>query len=165
MRPALLALAVAIAALAAIPAIPASATAAKKTGDASYVLHGPYRVRTTSGPIAFDRTYDPELRAQVEGPDSALRIVVTGEGMKCTLQGVKKGYDVTLAPGQKCPQRVRRDGMRADLDGVLASGSAKIAGTTITLVTHWDVVGKIDLGFKKVKVRGLVDTNVKGTRT
>lgn len=139
-----------------------SASAAAATGS-SYVMKGPCRVRTTSGPT-FDRTFQPTLGAAVSGPDKDLRIEVSGEGMRCVLRGVRVGNKVTLPLGQKCPVHVDRDGMRADLDAVLTAGSATMSGKAITMKTKWDVAGKVKVVFKKMNVTGVVDADVKGTR-
>lgn len=130
----------------------------------SYALKGPCRVRTTSGP-EFDRTFEPTLRATVSGPDKDLRIEVTGEGMTCVLRGVRVGSKITLPPGQKCPQVVDRDGIQADVDSVLVSGSGTMSGKALSLKTKWDVSGKVRIVFKKMDVKGTVDADVKGSRS
>lgn len=147
--------------LSAVVLVTSAADAAK---DPSYVMKGPCRVRTTSGP-AFDQTFQPTLRATIAGPDKDLRIEVTGEGMTCVLRGVRVGSKVTLPPGQKCPQVVDRDGIKADLESVLTSGSATIVGKNITMKTKWDVSGKVKIAFKKMDVTGVVDADVKGSRS
>jgi len=139
--------------------VPATVLAA---AGGQYVMHGPCRVRSTEG-FPFDRTYQPEVHAKVSGPDSDLRIEVSGEGVKCTLRGTKKGSKITLPVGQKCPVHVVRDGIEADVDGVLKSGSGTMTGKDLALVTHWDVDGTVKL-FKDTKVKGIVDANVKGSR-
>jgi hypothetical protein len=158
-------------ALTAVLFIASTAGAAK---DPSYVMKGPCRVRTTSGP-AFDQTFEPTLRATVSGPDKDLRIEVSvmhagasgaaSEGVTCVLRGVKVGSKVTLPLGQKCPVHVDRDGIQGDLDGVLKAGSATMVGKTITMKTTWDVAGKVKLLFKKTNVTGVVESDVKGART
>jgi len=127
-----------------------------------YTMHGPCRVRSTSG-IPFDRTYDPELIAKVSGPDSDLRIEISGEGLSCTLKGKKTGAKIALPKGQKCPVHTVRDGIEANVDGVLKTGSGTMKGKELSLETHWDVDGTVKL-FKDTKVTGLVDANIKGTR-
>lgn len=139
--------------------VPATALAA---AGGQYVMKGPCRVRSTSG-IPFDRTYEPELHAKVSGPDSDLRIEISGEGVTCTVKGKKKGSKIELPQGQKCPVHVVRDGIEADVDGVLKSGSGTMSGKELTLVTHWDVDGTVKL-FKDTRVTGVVDANVKGKR-
>ncbi len=146
------------------PALLLVAVSADAAGPSSYVMKGPCRVRTTSGPV-FDETFQPTLKAVVSGPDKALTIEVTGEGMTCALKGARVGNNITLPLGQKCPVHVERDGMNADLDGVLTAGSATIVGKAITLKTKWDVAGKVLIVFKKVNVTGVVDSDVKGTRS
>lgn len=130
----------------------------------AYTMHGPCRVRTTSGPIAFDQTYHPELKATVTGPDKDLSIAVSGEGMTCRLKGVRVGTAITLPAGQKCPVHVDRDGVTGDLEGVLASGKGSLVGKTLSLKTTWDVAGRVRLVFKKVNVGGVVEADVKGSR-
>lgn len=148
-------------AFSAVLLIASSAGAAK---DPSYVMKGPCRVRTTSGP-SFDQTFQPTLKATVTGPDKDLKIEVTGEGVTCVLRGVKVGANVTLPLGQKCPVHVDRDGIKGDLDGVLTAGKATMVGKNITMKTTWDVTGKVKLLFKKTNVTGVVDSDVKGART
>jgi hypothetical protein len=130
----------------------------------AYSMRGPCHVRTTSGPFVVDETYNPVLRATVSGPDKDLSIEVEGEGMKCTLKGVLVGTAITLPVGQKCPQKINRDGVHADLDGSLTSGKGTLIGKTLTLKTSWDVAGKVRIAFKKMNVTGVVDTDVKGNR-
>lgn len=130
----------------------------------SYAMRGPCRVRTTSGPVAFDETYNPKLQAVVTGPDKDLRIEVSGEGMSCVLHGIRVGTVITLPLGQKCPQHIDRDGFKGDLEGSLASGKGTMVGKTLTLKTTWDVAGKVKVMFKKMNVTGVVDADVKGNR-
>lgn len=142
-----------------------AATDAGATSAPKYTMHGPCRVRTTEGPIAFDETYDPELHATItNGKGAEVTVAVDGEGYACVLKGTRKGDVVTLTAGQKCPQKIDRSGVRGDLEGVLASGKATLKGKTIALVTTWNVSGTVKLAFKPVKVAGIVDTNCKGTR-
>jgi hypothetical protein len=142
--------------------IASSASAAGSSS--SYTMKGPCRVRTTGGPIAFDETYNPTLKATVSGPDKDLTIEVEGEGMKCTLKGVRVGTAITLPVGQKCPQHIDRDGFKGELEGSLASGKGTLVGKTLTLKTSWDVSGKVKVYFKKLNVKGVVDADVKGNR-
>jgi hypothetical protein len=147
----------------ALTAVLLIASTADAANDPSYVMKGPCRVRTTSGP-AFDQTFEPTLRAKVSGPDKDLRIEISGEGVTCVLRAVKVGTKVTLPLGQKCPVHVDRDGIEGDFDGVLKAGSATMVGKNITMKTTWDVAGKVKLLFKKTNVTGLVESDVKGTR-
>lgn len=138
---------------------PAADAAAPK-----YTMRGPCRVRTTSGPIAFDETYNPTLHATVTGPDKDLQIEVEGEGMKCVLKGIKSGSKITLPLGQKCPQHIDRNGIKGDIEATLTSGSGAMVGKTLSLKTTWDAAGKVRITFKKVDVGGVIEADVKGTR-
>lgn len=142
----------------------ASLTASADAATPSYTMRGPCHVRTTSGPIAFDQTYNPTLQAVVTGPDKDLRIEVTGEGMSCVLRGVRVGTAITLPLGQKCPVHIDRDGFKGDLEGSLASGKGTLIGKTLALKTTWDVAGKVKVVFKKMNVTGVVEADVKGNR-
>lgn len=139
--------------------VPASAIAA---ASGSYAMKGPCRVRSTSG-MPFDRTFEPELKAKVSGPDSDLKIEITGEDVTCTLKGKKKGNAIELPKGQKCPVQATRDGIEAKVDAELTSGSGTLKGKELTLETHWKVDGTVKL-FKDTPVTGTVDANVKGKR-
>lgn len=139
------------------------AAPAAAAGNA-YSMKGPCHVRTTSGPFAIDETYHPTLRATVSGPENDLPIDVEGEGMKCTLRGARVGTAITLPLGQKCPQKINRDGVHADVDSTLTSGKGTLIGKTLTLKTSWDVAGKVRIAFKDMNVAGVVDADVKGTR-
>ncbi len=149
------------AAVLALLLIAAPAGAAKSD---AYSMRGPCHVRSTSGPFVVDETYNPVLRATVTGPDKDLRIEVEGEGMKCTLKGVRVGSAITLPLGQKCPQKIDRDGVHGDLDSTLTSGKGTLIGKTLALKTSWDVAGKVQIAFKKMNVTGTVDADVKGNR-
>jgi hypothetical protein len=146
-----------------LPAVLLIAASADAAVGSSYVMKGPCRVRSTSGP-AFDETFQPTLRATVSGPDKDLSIEITGEGMSCVLHAVRVGNKVTLPLGQKCPVHVERDGVKADLDAVLKTSQATMIGKNIAMKTTWDVAGKVKIAFKKMNVTGVVEADVKGNK-
>jgi hypothetical protein len=132
--------------------------------SAKYKMHGPCHVRTTSGP-SFDETFERDMEATVSGPDDDLKIVITGKDhAPCTLKGTRKKNEIKLPKDQVCSQDIAQNGVKAKVTGVLASGHGTLNGKHLTLVTKWNVEGEVDLTFKKLPVKGVVDADVKGTR-
>ncbi|MGZ3422846.1 MAG: hypothetical protein ACXWUG_09175 [Polyangiales bacterium] len=139
------------------------AGSADAASSAKYKMKGPCHVRTTEG-MPFDETFDRELEATISGPNDKVKVVVTGKGhAPCTLEGKRAGAVITLTPLQTCAQNVTRDGVTVDAKGVLASGQATVKGKTIALVTKWNVEGTVKAPFK-MPVKGIIDTDMKGTR-
>jgi hypothetical protein len=139
------------------------AGSADAASSAKYKMKGPCHVRTTEG-MPFDETFDRELEATISGPNEDVKVVVTGKGhAPCTLKGTRIGAVITLTPLQSCAQKVTRDGVTVDAKGVLASGQATVKGKTIALVTKWNVEGTVKMPVA-IPVKGIVDTDMKGTR-
>jgi hypothetical protein len=139
--------------------VPVSASAA---ADPAYAVSGPCRVRTTESPVSIDRTFDTSFRATLSGPDADVRVTLRGEGLACTLKGKKSGGTVVLAPGQRCKQRVSRDGVRADLNNVLTKGTATISEKTLELSTRWRFDGKVHALFRNMDIKGVMESKAKG---
>jgi hypothetical protein len=140
-----------------------SAASVDAAAAAKYKMKGPCHVRTTQG-VPFDETFDREVEATITGPDDHVKIVVSGKDHgPCTLEGKRVGAVITLKPLQVCAQKVTKEGVTADVKGVLASGVATVKGKTIALVTKWNVEGTVKMPFK-MPVKGVVDTDMKGAR-
>ena len=129
-----------------------------------YLLSADTTVHAESGVGTYDRTVRTEIDASVliSGSDATLR--VQRDNYTCMLHGAVTGNTVALIQGQKCPQSIRGDGFRADLDGTLQSGTATIGASSLLLTTRWDVRGAVKVGPLSIPVTGTVSTTATGQK-
>jgi len=129
-----------------------------------YLLSADTTVHAESAIATYDRTIRAELDASVliSGSNATLR--VHRDDYTCILHGAVTGERVALTQGQKCPQSIRGDGFRADLDGTLQSGAATIGANALTLTTSWDVRGTVKVGPLSIQVTGNVSTTATGPK-